>query len=180
MPAFTISRLTEILNGTPTTQAELHGYLSPDAKVRFHVDSAVEARLRELLQDAIARDAQWQETLAGLSRPWREELLEIEAAGRGQILSHATHAGDARCNCWREPRAAYYAAIDRWADCREAVADFEGLWDELVLLSETHRPPKDDDTAAAIIAGVADAVEEQIASSVRDALPFLGTRRNRR
>ena len=177
--ASSITRLAEILNGAATTQQELHQYLSPDAKRRFHVNEAVEARLRDLLLQAVERDARWQETLASISRPWRETLAEIETLGRSSILHHASHSGEAKCHCWREARAKYYEAIDRHADDRAAVAEFEALWDALVMLSETHRPPKDDPAADAL-AALPNLVADSVESLLVEALPFLGSRRNRR
>lgn len=173
-----MTRLAEILNGAATTQQELHQYLSPDAKQRFHVTEGVEGRLRDLLLQAVERDARWQETLASISRPWRDELVQIEAAGRSQILGHAAHAQETKCHCWRAARESYYAAVDRWADDREAVTEFGALWDSLVLLSETHRPQQQEDIAANIAAAVSDTIEEQIASAMRDAA-FLGRKRVR-
>src|SRR5690242_4027707 len=139
----TMTRLVEILNaqGQPATQTEIQAYLSPQVKEHFHMNSAVETRLRDLLLQAVGRDAAWQETLANILRPWRESLVEIEALGRSSILQHASHAGEPKCPCWRSAREAYYSAVDHWAYDRAAVADFEALWDKLVLLSETHRPP---------------------------------------
>ena len=175
----TIARLAEILNGcgaAPTLE-EVQAYLDPRIAEAMHVSAAVESCLREVEMRLRSTEARWQETLASLSRPWREELVEIEALGRSQILKHNTHAGEPRCDCWRGARGAYYAAVDRWAGDRTAVTEFEALWDALILLSETHRPTKDD-TAAEIVAGISEVIDQQIAASLRDAA-FLGRRRHR-
>jgi hypothetical protein len=180
MPAPTIARLTEILNacGVAPTLQEVQAYLDPQVKQALHMSAAVEDRLREIEAQVRCREVEWHETLASLSRPWRDELVQIEAAGTSQILGHATHNGDRRCSCWAVARYQYFSAIDRWADDRQAVGEFEKVWDALEELSMVHRPPQQEDIATNIAAAVSDALEEQIAASLRDAA-FLGRKRVR-
>lgn len=181
MPQPSITRLEEILNGcgaAPTLQ-EVQSYLNPEVKQALHISAAVETRLRDIDLRLRSDEARFQESLKSLLTPWRDELLEIDAAACSSIIQHAAHDGDARCQCWYSARSMYFEFQDKWADHREAMAAAERLWDDLTAFSETHRPPKDDDTAAAL-AVLPDLVADSVESLLQDALPFLGSRRNRR
>lgn len=175
-----IARLTEILNGrgAAPTLNEVQTYLAPQVKQTLHMSAAVEDRLREIEMRLRSEEARWQDALATLSYPWRDELAQIEATGRSQILSHAKHDGHQRCACWRGARELYFAGLDRWADNRQAVAEFERVWDVLEELSLTHRPQQQEEIIANIAAAVSDTIEEQITSAMRDAA-FLGRKRVR-
>ncbi len=178
MPQPSITRLEEILNGrgaAPTLQ-EVQSYLNPEVRQALHVSAAVEVRVREIDLRLRSDEARFQESLKSLLTPWRDELLEIDAAARSSIIEHATHDGAARCECWRSSREMFFAFQDKWADNRDAMHAAERLWDDLTALSTARRPPKDDPAAEAL-AVLPDLVADSVESLLVDALPFLHRRR---
>lgn len=175
-PAPSITRLQEILNGAPATQEEIHKYLSPDAKERFRVNSVVEARLRDLLQMVIEKEARWRQCLANISCPWQEEIDAIVAAAQIAVMNHVAHAKEPRCPCFKEQRESLWELQDRYRGDREALRATELAWDAMRRFSETYERPKDDATAEAL-AALPDLVADSVESLLQNALPFLGRRR---
>lgn len=174
--ASSITRLAEILNGAATTQQELHQYLSPDAKQRFHVNEAVEARLRDLLHELMEREEAWKQRVVNLLRPWQQEIDGIVAAAQTAIINHVGHAKEPRCACFREQREALWELQDRCRGDREALLATEAAWDAMQRFSEAYEQPKDDPAAEAL-AALPDLVADSVECLLRDALPFLGRKR---